>query len=208
MGYKSHWDRVYSVKSDSELSWTQQEPRVSLELIREVLPRGRVIDVGGGGSPLAGRLLDAGYAVAVLDLSATALDRARKTLGSRAAEVRWITGDVTALTDVGAFDLWHDRAAFHFLTVPQDRRRYIALLSRSVPIGGHAVMATFALDGPEKCSGLDVVRYDGPSLGRELGPEFRLLKTVPEIHLTPWGQRQSFQYSVFIREGERNGGGN
>jgi len=160
-------------------------------------PSGAVIDVGGGASPLAGRLLDVGYAVAVLDVSAEALTRAKARLGARAGQVVWIVADVTEAADVGRFDLWHDRAAFHFLTSPYDRRRYVGLLRRTVPPGGHAVIATFALDGPDQCSGLDVVRYDGESLARELGDEFELLRSVPETHITPWGIPQSFQYSVF-----------
>jgi SAM-dependent methyltransferase len=203
-----HWDAAYSTKRDAELSWTQPEPRLSLELIAEACPpsasRRGVIDAGGGASPLAGRLLDAGYpAVTVLDLSPAALASAAARLGDRAARVRWITADVTAapptLGDLGTFDVWHDRAVFHFLTTPAQRTAYVALLSRTVPVGGHAVIATFALDGPEKCSGLPVTRYDGPALAVELGGAFRLFRTVPETHLTPWGKPQSFQYSVFRR---------
>jgi SAM-dependent methyltransferase len=162
-----------------------------------VLPSGGVIDVGGGASPLAGRLLNAGYAVAVLDISAEALERAKARLGPRANQMGWIVADVTAVENVGRFDLWHDRAAFHFLTNPADRQQYVSLLRRTVPPGGHAIIATFAPNGPAKCSGLDVVRYGGASLGRELGTDFRLLKGVPETHITPSGMPQSFQYSVF-----------
>ncbi len=131
--------------------------------------------------------------------SAAALDRARAGLGERAARVRWIVADVTAIGDIGRFDLWHDRAVFHFLTDPADRRHYVALLERTVRPRGHAIIATFAPDGPEKCSGLSVQRYDGPLLAKELGPTFLLLKTLPEVHLTPWGKPQSFQYSLFLR---------
>jgi SAM-dependent methyltransferase len=160
-------------------------------------PTGAVIDVGGGASPLAGRLLDLGYAAAVLDISAAALDRAKARLGARADQVGWIVADVTEVADVGRFDVWHDRAAFHFLTRPYERERYVGLLSRTVPPGGHAIIATFAPDGPAQCSGLDVVRYDGESLARELGAGFEQLRSVPETHFTPWGKPQSFQYSVF-----------
>ena len=159
-----------------------------------------MIDVGGGSSLLASRLLEAGYAVAVLDVSAAALERAKARMGPRAADVGWIVADLTEVADVGRFDLWHDRAVFHFLTDPADREKYVALLNRTVPPGGHAVIATFALDGPERCSGLEVVRYDAASLGRELGPHFALLRTVPETHLTPWGAPQSFQYSLFRKK--------
>jgi SAM-dependent methyltransferase len=179
---------------------------LSLQLIHEVSPTGAVIDVGGGASPLAGRLLDAGYAVAVVDISAAALDRAKGRLGPLADQVGWIVADVTAVADVGRFNVWHDRAAFHFLARRDDRQRYVGLLGRTVPPGGHAVIATFALDGPSQCSGLDVVRYDGELLARELGDEFELLRSVPETHVAPSGKPQSFQYSVFRHRPAREAG--
>jgi len=194
-----HWETVYTSKSDAELSWTQQEPTTSLTLIEDVCPAGRVIDVGGGTSLLAERLLDRGYAVTVLDISQAAIDRARQRLGARITEVSWIVADVTAGPDLGTFDVWHDRAVFHFLTASGDRAAYAALLARTVPVGGHAVIATFAPDGPEKCSGLEVRRYDGRALAAELGPRFHLLRSVPDLHRTPWGAVQSFQYSLFER---------
>jgi SAM-dependent methyltransferase len=194
-----HWEKVYTSKSDMELSWMQAEPATSLSLIAEACSAGSVIDVGGGTSLLAERLLDRGYAVTVLDISQAAIDRARQRLGHRAAQVEWIVADVTASPDLGTIDLWHDRAVFHFLTVSEDRAAYAELLARTVPVGGHAVIATFAVDGPEKCSGLDVRRYDGGALAAELGPPFRLLKSVPELHRTPWDAPQSFQYSLFKR---------
>lgn len=172
---------------------------MSLSLIQEVLPRGAVIDVGGGASPLAGRLLNLGYSVAVLDIAPAAMERAQHALRERASLVRWLVADVTAIKSVGRFDLWHDRATFHFLTDPAHRKRYLNLLRRAVPVGGHAIIATFAKTGPTKCSGLDVVRYDAESLARELGRGFTLLKSVPETHLTPWGTQQDFQYAVFRR---------
>ena len=199
-----HWEAVYTSKGDAELSWTQAEPTTSLALIEdvcpaEVCPAGRVIDVGGGTSLLAERLIERGYAVTVLDISQAAIDRTRQRLGARAGDVGWIVADVTAGPDLGTFDVWHDRAAFHFLTASADRVAYAALLARTVPVGGHAVIATFALDGPEKCSGLEVRRYDGSALAAELGPRFRMLTSVPELHRTPWGAAQSFQYSLFER---------
>jgi SAM-dependent methyltransferase len=196
-----HWDSVYTSKGD-DVSWAQPEPRTSLLLIGDVCPRGRVIDVGGGASVLVDRLRDAGYAVAVLDLSVAALARSRARLGIRADDVRWIVADVTTVADVGHHEVWHDRAVFHFLTERAQRAAYVALLSRTVPVGGHAVIATFALDGPEKCSGLPVCRYDGSALARELGAGFQLLRSEPETHLTPWGKPQSFQYGVFVRKAE------
>jgi 2-polyprenyl-3-methyl-5-hydroxy-6-metoxy-1,4-benzoquinol methylase len=199
MNSQEHWESLYASKADRGLSWTQHEPRMSLSLIREVCPAGRVIDVGGGSSFLAERLLDRGYSVTVLDISQTAIDRARKRLGVRASQIHWMVADMTTHPGLGFFDVWHDRAVFHFLTAPAERVAYTALLARTVPVGGHAVIATFALDGPKKCSGLEVRRYNGQMLAGELGPQFDLLKSVPEIHVTPSGGRQSFQYSLFRR---------
>jgi SAM-dependent methyltransferase len=199
MNTQAYWEAVYASKADRELSWTQPEPRLSLSLIGEVCPTGRVIDVGGGASVLASELLDLGYSVTVLDISRMALDRARNRLGARANKIHWMVADVTANPDLGSFDVWHDRAVFHFLIGLAERAAYTALLTRTVPVGGHAVIATFALDGPERCSGLETRRYDGKTLAAELGPPFELLKSVPEIHVTPGGGRQSFQYSLFRR---------
>jgi SAM-dependent methyltransferase len=200
---KDHWESVYQSKRDDEVSWTQSDPRLSLALIAEAHRGGSVIDVGGGASVLAGRLLDAGYSVAVLDISKASLDRAAAKLGAKAGRARWIVADVTESPELGTFDVWHDRAVFHFLTEQSQRAAYVALLSRSVPVGGHAVIATFALDGPDTCSGLPVRRYDTGLLGAALGDGFTLIKSVPEVHQTPWGKPQSFQYSVFRRTRER-----
>lgn len=200
MNSREHWDNVYSNKRDSEVSWTQADPRLSLSLVTEVCPKGSIIDVGGGNSVLVDRLLDAGYSVAVLDISEAALARARARLGPRGDQVRWICADVTGSPELGHLDVWHDRAVFHFLTRPADRAAYVALMTRTIRPGGHAIIATFALDGPTQCSGLDVCRYDGASLAAELGKNLVLMKTVSESHLTPWGKAQSFQYSVFRRD--------
>jgi len=199
MNGKEHWDSIYQSKSEEEMSWTQPEPLMSLKLIGEVCSSGRVIDVGGGTSLLAERLLDRGYLVAVLDISEAAIERDRKRLGAKASHIQWITADVTAGPALETFDVWHDRAVFHFLTAPGDRAAYRRLLMKSVPMGGHAVIGSFALDGPEKCSGLEVRRYDGPMLAGKLGPHFALLKSVPEMHMTPWGKQQSFQFSLLER---------
>lgn len=174
MKAQNYWESVYASKGELDLSWTQAEPLMSLSLIGEVCPTGRVIDVGGGASLLAERLLERGYSVTVLDISQSAIDRARNRL--RDSQIQWIVADVTENPQLGSFDVWHDRAVFHFLTAPADRAAYTALLARTVAVGGHAVVATFALDGPEKCSGLEVRRYDGEALAAELGPRFDLLK--------------------------------
>lgn len=199
MNTQEHWELLYASKGDQEPSWTQPEPRTSLSIIGEVCPASRVIDVGGGTSFLAEKLLDRGYSVTVLNISQTAIDRARKRLGAHAREIHWIIADVTAHRDLGSFDVWHDRAVLHFFIAPADRAAYTALLTQTVFLGGHAVIGTFALDGPEKCSGLEVQRYGGQKLAAELGSQFDLLKSVPEMHVTPRGERQSFQYSLFKR---------
>jgi 2-polyprenyl-3-methyl-5-hydroxy-6-metoxy-1,4-benzoquinol methylase len=199
MSAQEYWESIYASKGDRDLSWAQPEPLMSLSLIGEVCPTGRVIDVGGGASLLAERLLERGYSVTVLDISKTAIDRSRNRLGDRASQIQWIVADVTEIHQLDSFDVWHDRAVFHFLTASADRAAYTALLGQTVPVCGHVVIATFALDGPEKCSGLPVRRYDGQTLAAELGPQFNLLKSVPEMHVTPWGGEQSFQYSLFRR---------
>jgi SAM-dependent methyltransferase len=196
---KTHWESVYKSKSESEVSWTQADPQPSLSLIQEACSSGRIIDVGGGTSVLVDRLLGHGYSVSVLDISSSAIERAKARLGGRAESVQWIVADVAGNPEIGAVDVWHDRAVFHFLTSAADRAAYVTLLGKTVVSGGHAIIATFALDGPEKCSGLPVQRYDGPSLETQLGTGFIRTKTVNEIHKTPWGKPQSFQYSVFRR---------
>ncbi len=201
MDRKQHWENVYATKAATDVSWYESQPRVSLELIEEATPsRGRVIDVGGGASLLVDRLLDRDFAkIAVLDISQRALATARGRLADRAEQVEWIAGDVTMLDDVGQFDVWHDRAVFHFLTKAQDRRRYVELALRTLPRGGHLILGTFALAGPPKCSDLDVCRYDAQRLSGELGPQFELVRQLAHTHATPWGKPQPFFFALFER---------
>jgi ubiquinone/menaquinone biosynthesis C-methylase UbiE len=199
---RDHWQNVYTRKSENELSWFQENPAPSLELIARVgaKPGSAVIDIGGGASRLVDRLLDLGFVdLTVLDLSRAALEAAQVRLGNRAAQVEWVVADVTVWQPPKVYDIWHDRAALHFLTEARDRLAYIARLERGLKVGGHAIIATFALDGPERCSGLPVVRYDPASLGQTLGPAFQLIETRKHAHATPWGSDQSFQFSVFRR---------
>jgi len=199
---KSHWERVYTTKDETGVSWYQDEPTRSLELIRAIAPAvgGRIIDVGGGASVLVDRLLGLSFErIAVLDVSETALGKARSRLGERARRVEWLVADVTELQDVGTFDVWHDRAVFHFLTDVADRKKYVALARRTVPRGGHLIIATFADDGPKRCSDLDVCRYNADSLGAEL-EGFSLVREAAETHTTPWGASQAFFYGVFRKE--------
>lgn len=173
-----------------------------MELIRAVVPAesGRIIDVGGGASVLVDHLLRLSLArIAVLDVSEAALAKSRERLGGRAARVEWIVADITAIDDVGVFDLWHDRAVFHFLTEPDDRGKYVDLARRTIPRGGHLILATFANDGPTRCSNLDVRRYDAESMAAELGEGFTLVEQATETHVTPSGSSQAFFYGVFRR---------
>jgi SAM-dependent methyltransferase len=201
---QAHWENVYTRKGEREVSWFQDNPAPSLELIVEAgtPPDAAIIDIGGGASRLVDNLVGMGFLhVTVLDLSGSALGAAKVRLGERSAKVHWIVADATNWEPLQAYDIWHDRAAFHFLTEASDRAAYIARLRRALKIGGHAVIATFALDGPERCSGLPVVRYDAASLGQALGQGFELVRTRRHEHATPWGSQQVFQFSVFRREG-------
>ena len=200
---KEHWEAVYQSKGETEVSWYQTEPHLSLELITSVAPTrdGRIIDVGGGASVLVDRLLDIPFKeIAVLDISETAPGKARARLGERAKRVRWVVAEVTEAPDLGTFDIWHDRAVFHFLTDAADRRKYVALARQTVPRGGHLIVASFADDGPKRCSDLNVCRYNAETMAAELGEGFSLVREAAETHTTPWGSTQSFFYGVFQRQ--------
>jgi SAM-dependent methyltransferase len=194
---KEHWNALYQTKAPDDVSWYQRRPELSLALIAAsgAHKDSGIIDVGGGASTLVDCLLDAGYSrLAVLDISAAALTHARSRLGQRAAEVEWFSADVTAFEPPYRFGVWHDRAVFHFLTAARDRRGYVTTLCRTLQPGGHVIIATFALDGPSKCSGLDVMRYDERSIAAELGSQFALRDVRRETHHTPWESEQRFIY--------------
>jgi SAM-dependent methyltransferase len=195
---KEHWDRVYATKPPSKVSWYQPHAERSMRLIQGTrVPRtAAIIDVGGGASTLVDDLLDQGYtALTVLDVSAAALAAARARLGARKSSVTWLESDITeARLPVHGYDLWHDRAVFHFLTSPEDRRKYVAAVLRAVRPKGHVIVATFAEDGPAQCSGLPVVRYRPEELHAEFGPSFALLQHEKEEHHTPSGTVQEFVY--------------
>jgi predicted RNA methylase len=201
---KQHWEEVYTSKSPLEVSWYQAEPRLSLALI-EHSGHGRdtaLIDIGGGASTLVDRLQSQGYCkLAVLDISATALAVARQRLGSGADDIEWFESDVTQFTAPHPFGLWHDRAVFHFLTAAEDRQRYVDVLHRTLIPGGHVIMAAFAIGGPTRCSGLDIVQYDAPKLMAELGPDFQLEEQQTEVHRTPAGKEQLFGFFRLRRLG-------
>ncbi|PWE75610.1 SAM-dependent methyltransferase [Bradyrhizobium sp. SUTN9-2] len=199
----NHWDHVYATKGEAEVSWYQDSPAISLAMIRAAGSDRdtTIIDVGGGASRLVDALLQDGYRdIAVLDLSANALAAAKKRIGPAASTVDWIVADATTWRPTRTYDVWHDRAAFHFLTDPRDRVAYVERLRSAVRPGGHVIIGTFAPDGPEKCSGLPVQRHDSASLAAELGPEFKLVETRSETHHTPWHSTQAFQFSRFRRQ--------
>lgn len=198
MDAKSHWEKVYRTKRPNEVSWYRPHLDVSLGLIAEAAPQldARIIDVGGGESTLVDDLLARGYReLSVLDVSLTALEVAKARLGERATEVHWLHGDVTTFGFARhRYDVWHDRAVFHFLTDPKDRAAYVRQVAHALKTGGHIIVATFGPEGPVKCSGLDVVRYDPKALHDEFGSSFRLLKHLTELHYTPAGVVQQFTY--------------
>jgi len=198
-----HWENVYATKGESEVSWFQETPVTSLELIKlaGAIRTSGIIDIGGGASRLADGLVSQGFEdVTVLDLSAAALAAARSRMGDNANRVTWIAADVTIWEPSRTYDVWHDRAAFHFLTDPKDQAAYVARLRRALRPGGHAIIGTFALDGPERCSGLAVSRHDAGSLAATLGGGFELIDARRHEHITPWGTSQRFQFSTFRRE--------
>jgi SAM-dependent methyltransferase len=198
----AHWEGVYASRGENEVSWFQENPAISLELIKQTHapPESAIIDIGGGASRLVDALLRDGYrAVTVLDLSATALEQARKRIGPESAKADWIVADVTKWKPERQYQVWHDRAAFHFLTDPDDRRAYLDCLRSTLVQGGQVIIGTFALDGPEKCSGLPVQRYDSERLAQQLGTSFEIAETRSELHRTPWNSNQAFQFSRFYR---------
>jgi SAM-dependent methyltransferase len=219
VGRTAHWQNVYTTRGEEEVSWFQESPAPSLELIdlAGLTEDATIIDIGGGASRLVDALVKRNIAeVTVLDLSAAALDAARKRLaenglgdkglgdkgfGDKAVAVKWVTADVTTWEPAQTYDLWHDRAAFHFLTDPADQSAYVDRLKKAVKRGGHVVIGTFAPDGPQKCSGLPIVRHDADSLSAILGSDFELIDARRHDHATPWGAMQRFQFSTFRRSG-------
>ena len=199
-----HWQRVYTTRLPTQVGWYEPDPEVSRRLVSAALDGGArsVIDIGGGASLLVDQLLAQDVErIAVLDISEAALDIARQRLAAGADRVEWIVGDVTEVDSVGRFDVWHDRAVFHFLLDPAARQRYVALSERTVGPGGSAVMATFAPDGPERCSGLPVQRFGEDDLARECGAGWRPMGSERHLHVTPGGVEQRYLYATFRRVG-------
>jgi len=198
MDTQAHWEKVYSTKASDAVSWFRPHLDTSLALIERVAPdlSASVIDVGGGQSTLIDDLLARGYEnISVLDISSTALDATRKRLGPLAERVHWLVSDVTQVDlPPHTYDVWHDRAVFHFLTAKEQRIAYVEKVASAVKHGGHVVLSTFGPEGPAKCSGLDVVRYNAESLHSEFGERFDLVESFEELHNTPFGTSQQFLY--------------
>lgn len=201
MDAKTHWDTVYTQKAPDAVSWYRPHLETSLALIERAAGNksASIIDVGGGESTLVDDLLARGFQdITVLDVSQVAIEAAKKRLGELAERVHWLVADITqAELQPRAYEVWHDRAVFHFLTASQDRVAYVWQVARSVKPGGHVIVSTFGLQGPAKCSGLDVVRYDAESLQKEFGTTFRLVESTTELHQTPFGTTQQFLYCRF-----------
>ena len=201
MSTQSHWERIYQSKSPLETSWYEPHLESSIEWIVKAAPdrSASIVDVGGGESTLVDDLIAQGYrTLTVVDVSQAALGKSQRRLGDGAHFIDWIAGDVTEVAlPSHAYDLWHDRAVFHFFTDPEKRAAYVRTLSASLREGGQVIVATFGPDGPQKCSGLPTCRYNAESLQRELGPEFRISRHALLEHQTPFGTRQQFLYCHF-----------
>jgi 2-polyprenyl-3-methyl-5-hydroxy-6-metoxy-1,4-benzoquinol methylase len=200
---RRHWESVYAEKAATEVSWYQPHAARSLALIRAAAPdrAAPIIDVGGGASTLVDDLLADGYSdLTVLDVSEAALARAKARLAAKAAKVAWIAADIVTWRPSRTWAVWHDRAVFHFLVETAQQDAYLAALTAATAPGATAILATFALDGPERCSGLPVQRYSAGLLAARLGPAFRLVSEAGERHRTPAGAEQSFVWAVFERK--------
>lgn len=201
---KSHWQSIYTSKKLKELSWHQDQAKKSLELVKKTKlgKQATVIDVGGGVSVFVDDLLKQDYKnITVLDISAEALQQSKARLGETYTQVNWIEGDITSVElPSSKFDIWHDRAVFHFLTSATERALYLKQLQNALKPDGFVIIATFNLNGPQKCSGLEVIRYDSGSLSKELGVNFTLLDSFTDVHQTPWESTQNFQYCLFSKK--------
>ena len=201
---RTHWEKIYTEKAPDAVSWYCPHLATSLALIAQAAAErsASIIDVGGGESTLVDDLLARGYTnITVLDISQTAIAANRKRLGKAAKRVRWLVTDITQVElEPSAYDVWHDRAVFHFLAAERDRVAYVRQVARAVKPGGHVIVSAFGPEGPTKCSGLDVVRYDAESLHREFGPRFRLIGSLKELHRTPFGTTQQFLYCYCVVE--------
>ncbi|MGG7551839.1 class I SAM-dependent methyltransferase [Chryseobacterium arthrosphaerae] len=196
--HKNHWENVYETKNPDQVSWTQAKPQTSLDFISSfgLGKEARIIDIGGGDSNLVDFLLQEGYEnITVLDISSKALEKAKERLGDAAAKVKWIATDITAFEPVETYDIWHDRAAFHFLTNQEQVSKYMGIAEKSIT--GFMVLGTFSKNGPTKCSGLDIQQYDEESLSSEFESGFEKIQCLTEDHTTPFGTVQNFVFCSF-----------
>jgi SAM-dependent methyltransferase len=198
MNTQEHWDQIYRTKAPDQVSWYSPHLSASLELVERasVSRAASIIDIGGGESTLVDDLLTRGYQdITVLDVSQTAIDANKERLGKNAERVRWLAADITKIElKTSSLDVWHDRAVFHFLTESNERAAYVRQLAQALKPGGHVIIGTFGMEGPARCSGLDVVRYDAKSLHDEFGKRFRLVESTKQLHHTPFGTTQQFLY--------------
>lgn len=198
MERKNHWETVYETKQPSEVSWTQENPKTSLDFIRETHldKTAKIIDIGGGDSNLVDFLLEEGYEnISVLDISANALERAKKRLGKNAEKVTWIVSDITEFKPETKYDIWHDRATFHFLTTPEQIKKYAEITQKW--INGFLIIGTFSENGPKKCSGLDIKQYSETAMENQFSNSFKKLKCITEDHTTPFETKQNFTFCLF-----------
>jgi 2-polyprenyl-3-methyl-5-hydroxy-6-metoxy-1,4-benzoquinol methylase len=204
MDTQAHWERIYGTKAAAEVSWFRPHLETSLALVERVAGdrSASIIDVGGGESTFVDDLIARGYRnITVLDISGVAIEHAKKRLGAASQHVTWLVADITqASLPARSYDVWHDRAVFHFLTEPAQRMAYVRQVASAVKPGGHVIVGAFGPEGPSKCSGLDVMRYDADSLHAEFGPRFRLMESSKELHRTPAGAIQQFLYCYCIVE--------
>ncbi|MBS1666165.1 MAG: class I SAM-dependent methyltransferase [Bacteroidetes bacterium] len=195
---KKHWETVYKTKNPDQVSWTEEVPQTSLDFIHSFgLPKSaKIIDVGGGDSKLVDCLLDESFEnITVLDISSVALEKAKKRLGEKAERINWVVSDITDFEPEMVFDMWHDRATFHFLTTDQQVEKYMEIARKSV--NGYMTIGTFSVDGPKKCSGLDTKQYSEETLTAELQNGFNKLRCVSEVHTTPFKTKQHFLFCSF-----------
>ncbi|PWN70012.1 class I SAM-dependent methyltransferase [Chryseobacterium phosphatilyticum] len=195
---KNHWENVYETKNPDQVSWTQEKPQTSLDLINScgLGKEAKIIDIGGGDSNLVDFLLEEGYKnITVLDISAKALEKAKQRLGKNAEKIQWVTTDITEFNPSEAYDIWHDRAAFHFLTTPEQISKYIDIAEKNIT--GFMILGTFSKNGPTQCSGLDIQQYDEESLSKIFGNDFEKIKCSTEDHTTPFGTTQNFVFCHF-----------
>jgi len=204
MDTQGHWEDIYGTKTPAEMSWFRPHLETSLALIERVASdrSASIIDVGGGESTLVDDLIGRGYCnVTVMDISPTAIEHTKKRLGLASQQVTWLVADITqACLRAHSYDVWHDRAVFHFLKEPAQRLAYVRQVASAAKQGGHVIVGTFGPEGPDKCSGLDVMRYDADSLHAEFGSRFRLVESSKELHHTPFGTTQQFLYCYCIAE--------